>query len=83
MKIIDDSRNFVVPSEGKFYAAFERALVDEVNKEGIDFNRAEDEPYHVFMLRFVSYLGPRKAQALVKRNVAIVSQYIVQHICWF
>ena len=83
MKIIDDSRYLSVASEGKFYAAFERALVNEVNKVGIDFNRAVNEPYHVLMLPFVSDLGPRKAQALVKRNVAIVSQYVVQHISWF
>ena len=57
-------------------------LVNVVNKVGIDINRAVNEPYYAHMLPFVSGLGPRKAQALIKRIVAIVSNY-AQFSCSF
>ena len=57
--------------------AFERSLVDVVNKVGVDINRAVNEPYFAYTLPYVAGLGPRKAQALVKKIAAMVRVAIV------
>lgn len=51
---------------------FERALVDITNKVGVDINRAVTDSYYQHLLPFVCGLGPRKAQALVKKIGALV-----------
>ena len=60
-----------VPKE-KLLTAFERRLVDVTNKVGVDINRAVTDPYYQHLLPFVCGLGPRKAQALVKKISAMV-----------
>ena len=50
----------------------ERVLVDTVNKVGVDINRAITDSYYQHLLPFVCGLGPRKAQALVKKIAAMV-----------
>lgn len=52
--------------------ALERALVDVVNKVGVDINRAANELYYSHLLPYVAGLGPRKAQALVKKIATLV-----------
>lgn len=61
-----------VPTE-KLLSAFERVLVNTVNIVGVDINRAVNDPYYAALLSFVSGLGPRKAQALTKKVVSLVS----------
>lgn len=53
--------------------ALERVLIDVVNKVGVDINRAVTDTYYQNLLQFVSGLGPRKAQVLVKKIAAMVS----------
>lgn len=53
--------------------ALERALVDVVNKVGVDINRAANDDYYASMLPYVAGLGPRKAQVLIKKIAALVS----------
>jgi len=53
--------------------ALERALVNVVNKVGVDVNRAVHDPYYQALLPFVSGLGPRKAQFIVRKVQSIVS----------
>lgn len=48
-------------------------MVDTVNKVGVDINRAVTDAYYQNLLPFVSGLGPRKAQVLVKKIASIVS----------
>lgn len=62
-----------VPKE-KLLSAFERALVDIVNKVGVDINRAVTDPYYQHLLPFVCGLGPRKAQVLIKKIGSMVSR---------
>jgi transcription elongation factor SPT6 len=54
-----------VPKE-KLRFTCERALIDVVNKVGVDINRAVGDQYYQALLPFVCGLGPRKAQYLVK-----------------
>ncbi|KAF5380895.1 hypothetical protein D9615_004007 [Tricholomella constricta] len=62
----EDDEQHLVPKE-KLLAAFERTLVDVVNKVGVDINRAVADSYYQHLLPFVCGLGPRKAQVLVKK----------------
>ena len=48
-------------------------MVDVANKVGVDINRAVNEPYYSNLLPYVAGLGPRKAQALIKKISALVS----------
>lgn len=52
--------------------ALERALVNVVNRVGVDINRAVHDPYYQTLLPFVAGLGPRKAQHIVRKVQAIV-----------
>ena len=54
-------QSFVRPKE--LLAAFERTLVDQVCRSGVDVNRALQYDHHFGKLQFVAGLGPRKAQA--------------------
>ncbi|KAG6874201.1 hypothetical protein C0995_003747 [Termitomyces sp. Mi166 len=62
----EDDDQHLVPKE-KLLSAFERTLVDVTNTVGVDINRAVADPYYQHLLPFVCGLGPRKAQALVKK----------------
>ncbi|KIY43359.1 hypothetical protein FISHEDRAFT_53087 [Fistulina hepatica ATCC 64428] len=65
----EEEDQHLVPRE-KLLAEFERALVDTVNKIGVDINRAVTDDYYQMLLPFVCGLGPRKAQVLIKKIVA-------------
>lgn len=43
-----------------------------VNDVGVDINRAVNEPYYAYQLPYVAGLGPRKAQALIKKIASLV-----------
>lgn len=58
--------------------ALERALVDVVNKVGVDINRAANDEYYAALLPYVAGLGPRKAQVLIRKVVALVSFNVVK-----
>lgn len=58
-------------SKEKLYSALERVLVDVTNKVGVNINRAVADEYYQHLLPFVCGLGPRKAQAMVKKIVAL------------
>ena len=60
-----------IPKE-KLLIALERTLVDIVNDVGVDINRAVTDPYYKHLLPFVSGLGPRKAQMVIKKIAALV-----------
>ncbi|TDL24763.1 transcription elongation factor Spt6 [Rickenella mellea] len=62
----DQESQHLIPKE-KLLLSLERALVDVVNKVGVDVNRAINEPYYAHVLPYVAGLGPRKAHALVKK----------------
>lgn len=52
--------------EDKLKKTLETALVDLVNLCGVDINEAVGNPYVANLLPYVSGLGPRKAQAVIK-----------------
>ncbi|PSR90343.1 transcription elongation factor SPT6 [Coniella lustricola] len=52
--------------EDKLRKYLETAMVDLVNLCGVDINEAVSNPYVANLLPFVSGLGPRKAQAVIK-----------------
>jgi transcription elongation factor SPT6 len=60
-----------IPKE-KLLTALERALVNVVNTVGVDINRAVNDPYYQLLLPYISGLGPRKAQVLIKKIVKMV-----------
>ncbi|KXN86889.1 Transcription elongation factor SPT6 [Leucoagaricus sp. SymC.cos] len=62
----EEDDQHLVPVE-KLLTVFERALIDITNKVGVDINRAVTDSYYQHLLPFVCGLGPRKAQALVKK----------------
>ncbi|TFK76387.1 transcription elongation factor SPT6 [Pluteus cervinus] len=62
----EEDDQHLVPKE-KLLSAFERVLVDVTNKVGVDINRAVADTYYQHLLPFVCGLGPRKAQALIKK----------------
>jgi hypothetical protein len=63
---------FQVPRE-RLLIAFERAIVNIVNKVGVDIHRAMTDSYHQLLLPYVAGLGPRKAEVIMKRIAALVS----------
>ncbi|KAF8654136.1 hypothetical protein AX16_003667 [Volvariella volvacea WC 439] len=62
----EEDDQHLVPKE-KLLVAFERVLVDVTNAVGVDINRTVTNSYYRHLLPFVCGLGPRKAQALVKK----------------
>lgn len=52
--------------EDKLRKYLETAMIDLVNLCGVDINEAVSDPYVANLLPFVSGLGPRKAQAVIK-----------------
>lgn len=60
----------------------ERIIVDAVNKVGVDINRAVTDSYYQHLLQFVSGLGPRKAQLLVKKIASMVCTKDIQLRCY-
>ncbi|CAE6509346.1 unnamed protein product [Rhizoctonia solani] len=56
----------LIPKD-KLLVALERAIVNVVNNVGVDINRAVNDPYHRALLPYVAGLGPRKAEALIKK----------------
>jgi len=68
----EEEYQHLMPVE-KLLTALERGLVDCVNRIGVDINRAVTDPYYQHLLPYVCGLGPRKAQALVKKIGALVS----------
>jgi transcription elongation factor SPT6 len=74
-------KRFVQVPRDKLLAAFERVLVDVVNKVGVDVNRAVTDSYYYHLLPFVCGLGPRKAQVLVKKIGAMVSLWNLVYDC--
>lgn len=52
--------------EDKLRRYLETAMVDMVNLVGVDINEAVSDPYTANLLPYVSGLGPRKAQAVIK-----------------
>lgn len=65
-----------IPKE-KLLASLERALVNVVNAVGVDINRAVNDPYYQLLLPYVSGLGPRKAQVLIKKIIKLVCPMIL------
>ncbi|TIB70425.1 hypothetical protein E3Q22_03170 [Wallemia mellicola] len=54
----------------KFLQAMEKAFINTVNHIGVDINIAVRDTHYQHLLQFVAGLGPRKAQALVRRIAA-------------
>jgi transcription elongation factor SPT6 len=71
----------LIPTE-KLLTSLERVLVDCVNRIGVDINRAVTDPYYQHLLPFVCGLGPRKAQALVKKIGSLVSHFTFTSLCY-
>ncbi|KAK7019339.1 transcription elongation factor Spt6 [Favolaschia claudopus] len=63
--VLDAVDQQLIPKEKRLLTC-ERAIVDVVNKVGVDINRAVGDTYYQTLLPFVCGLGPRKAQQLVK-----------------
>ncbi|ORY86367.1 SH2 domain-domain-containing protein [Protomyces lactucae-debilis] len=53
--------------EDKLWASLETAIVDVVNIVGVDVNKAQLSSYEENLLPYVSGLGPRKADSLMRR----------------
>jgi transcription elongation factor SPT6 len=70
----EEEYQHLVPTE-KILMALERVLVDCVSRIGVDINRAVTDPYYQHLLPYVCGLGPRKAQALVKKIGSLVSDF--------
>jgi len=68
----EEEYQHLIPTE-KLLTALERGLVDCVNRIGVDINRAVTDPYYQHLLPYVCGLGPRKAQALVKKIGSLVN----------
>ncbi|KAJ4487881.1 transcription elongation factor SPT6 [Lentinula aciculospora] len=62
----DDDDQHLVPKD-KLLVALEQALVDIVNKVGVDINRTVTDRYYQYLLPFVCGFGPRKARELVSK----------------
>ncbi|KAJ3014283.1 Transcription elongation factor spt6 [Thoreauomyces humboldtii] len=54
-------------AEDKYNWATEKAFVNVVNDVGVDINLAAQHAHRAVVLRFVSGLGPRKAQAFLNK----------------
>ncbi|KPV77863.1 uncharacterized protein RHOBADRAFT_34071 [Rhodotorula graminis WP1] len=61
----DPNQKYV--AKDKVSLALERALVEVTNRVGVDLNKAVRNPYYAHLLQYVSGLGMRKADALVKK----------------
>jgi len=72
--VYEEQYQYLIPRE-KLFVALERVLVDSVNRIGVDVNRAVADPYYQHFLPYVCGLGPRKAQALVKKIGSLVCFY--------
>ena len=57
-------------SKDKLQNSLERAMIEVVNKVGVDINRAIRNSYYYHLLPFVAGLGPRKANGLVKKIIS-------------
>ncbi|KIJ44055.1 hypothetical protein M422DRAFT_60198 [Sphaerobolus stellatus SS14] len=66
----DEDSQQLIPKE-KLLMSLERALVNVVNAVGVDINRAVNDPYCQLLLPYISGLGPRKAQVLIKKIVKL------------
>lgn len=62
-------------STDKLLTVLERGLVSIVNDVGVDINKAVMDPYYRHHLSFIAGLGPRKAQAMLKKIAQLVSIY--------
>ncbi|GAA5911597.1 hypothetical protein JCM6882_008048 [Rhodosporidiobolus microsporus] len=51
----------------KLNQALDRALIDVTNKVGVDINKAVRNQYYSNLLPYVAGLGPRKADAVIKK----------------
>lgn len=73
----------------KLLSALERSLVSVVNDVGVDINKAVTESYYRHLLPFVAGLGPRKAQAMLKKIGQLVctsphiSRKLVSQLSYF
>jgi transcription elongation factor SPT6 len=54
-------------AEETLWSALETAIVDVVNIVGVDVNKAQQSSYEENLLPYVSGLGPRKADSLMRR----------------
>lgn len=68
----DQDSQHLIPRE-KLLISLERALVNVVNRVGVDINRAVHDQYYQALLPFVAGLGPRKAQHIVRKVAALGS----------
>ncbi|KAK4048952.1 Transcription elongation factor spt6 [Microbotryomycetes sp. JL201] len=63
----DPAQKFASVSPTVLRSHLERALIEVVNKVGVDINRALRNQYYASLLPYVSGLGLRKADHLIKR----------------
>ncbi|KAG9285888.1 hypothetical protein G9A89_013313 [Geosiphon pyriformis] len=56
----------LVPKD-KLMRVLERAIINVVNKNGVEIYEAIEDPYKAHTLQYVSGLGPRKAQAILRK----------------
>lgn len=61
----------------KLLTVLERGLVSIVNDVGVDINKAVMDPYYRHHLPFIAGLGPRKAQAMLKKIAQLVNPYLL------
>lgn len=53
-------------------------MVNVVNAAGVDINKAVNNPYYQHLLPYVSGLGPRKAQVLIKKIIKLVCSFFIK-----
>ncbi|BGP16764.1 hypothetical protein JCM10213_002156 [Rhodosporidiobolus nylandii] len=61
----DPNQKFL--AKEKVAQALERALIEVTNKVGVDINKAVRNSYYAHLLPYVAGLGPRKADAVIKK----------------
>ncbi|PWN35768.1 uncharacterized protein FA14DRAFT_160784 [Meira miltonrushii] len=71
-----DAYQHLIPRE-RLALFLERALVAIVNTICVDINRCSIDTYYASLLRFVSGLGPRKADALMRAINTQLGGYVV------
>lgn len=71
-----DAYQQLIPRE-RLLNFLERALVAIVNTTGVDINRAVINAYYAQQLRYVSGLGPRKADHLMRAITSQLGSYVV------
>ncbi|BGP40634.1 Transcription elongation factor spt6 [Rhodotorula kratochvilovae] len=64
----DPNQKYV--SKDKVVQSLERALIEVTNRVGVDINKAVRNQYYAHLLQYVSGMGPRKAEALIKKIAA-------------